>query len=110
MYQYSNSETLKTVVKLGVDDPEIISVDSEEVLEWIGEGNTILPYPKTPHTWESLRITRDRLLKETDKWAMKLCDWEYPITEEQKAYRQALRDLPQTTQDPKYVIWPPKPE
>jgi len=31
------------------------------------------------------------------------------MTEEQKAYRQALRDLPSTQSDPFNITWPTKP-
>lgn len=45
------------------------------------------------------------------------CDWtqlpDVPLTDEQKiawqAYRQALRDLPQTYSDPDAVAWPEPP-
>jgi Phage tail assembly chaperone protein len=39
-----------------------------------------------------LRIERDRLLAETDWWAVS----DRTMTSEQSAYRQALRDLPDT--------------
>lgn len=109
MYQYSNPETTETVIKLGVDDPEIISINSQEVVDWLEEGNTILPC-KINQTWESVRLIRNKLLKETDIWAAQLSDWSYPMTEEQRAYRQALRDLPETIDDPSDVVWPTKPQ
>ena len=31
------------------------------------------------------------------------------MTDEQKAFRQALRDLPATQSDPDNIIWPTKP-
>lgn len=60
--------------------------------------------------WASLRAERDRLLV--------LSDWtqlpDAPLTEEQRqawaAYRQALRDLPQTCETPCDVEWPAPPE
>ena len=56
-----------------------------------------------------MRAVRDRLLTE--------CDWtqlpDAALTAEQReawaAYRQALRDLPQTFEDPVTVVWPVKP-
>lgn len=50
--------------------------------------------------WESLRVTRNRLLRDTD-W----CDLvNHKLSIQQKteidAYRQALRDLPANTVDP----------
>ena len=61
-----------------------------------------------------LRIERDRLLAETDWWAVS----DRTMTSEQSAYRQALRDLPDTATpvlDPTSrlgisgVDWPVKP-
>jgi hypothetical protein len=59
--------------------------------------------------WAELRSSRDYKLSE--------CDWtqlpDAPLTEEQKTawitYRQALRDLPANTEDPKNPIWPTSP-
>ena len=64
-----------------------------------------------------LRIERNRLLHQCDHYM--IADW--PITEEKrnewKAYRQALRDLPQTSQpelDENFQLinltWPPRPQ
>jgi hypothetical protein len=61
-----------------------------------------------------LRIERDRLLAETDWWAVS----DRTMTSEQSAYRQALRDLPDTATpvlDPTSALgisgvdWPVKP-
>lgn len=57
-------------------------------------------------TWESIRLTRNRLLDESDYTQVadfggdKLA-W--------TTYRQLLRDIPQTYKTPEEVIWPPKP-
>ena len=59
--------------------------------------------------WEELRSLRDQKLTQ--------CDWtqiaDAPLTEEQKTawrtYRQALRDLPANTEDPKNPVWPTAP-
>ena len=55
------------------------------------------------------RQKRDRLLSKTDFYIMP----DYPITEEDleevKAYRQALRDVPNQEGFPRNVKWPAKP-
>ena len=55
------------------------------------------------------RQERDHLLSETDFYIMP----DYPITEEDleevKAYRQALRDVPNQEGFPRNVKWPAKP-
>ena len=54
----------------------------------------------------SVRTQRDSLLAQTDYLLMP----DYPITEENlveiKAYRQALRDIPEQEGFPENVIWP----
>ena len=52
-----------------------------------------------------LRIKRNRLLADTDWWALS----DVTMTAEQTAYRQALRDLPANTTNPANVVWPTKP-
>lgn len=60
--------------------------------------------------WTRVRSHRDFLIKETD-W-MLVAD--APISAELKSkyteYRQALRDLPQSTDNPDEIVWPVKPE
>lgn len=56
--------------------------------------------------WENVRNKRDALLTQ--------CDWtqvsDSPVDRVAwAAYRQQLRDLPQTHNDPKQVVWPEKP-
>lgn len=56
---------------------------------------------------KNLRKERDDLLAKTDKYA--LPDWPHASLEKQREwleYRQALRDLPSTTEDPANPIWP----
>ena len=52
-----------------------------------------------------LREKRNRLLAETDWWASS----DLTMTTEQTNYRQALRDLPSTTTDPRNPSWPTPP-
>ena len=64
-----------------------------------------------------LRIERDRKLTEVDWWTSRALDGT-PLTEEQIAYRQALRDLPENSANVAIdengtlinVEWPVKPE
>jgi len=56
------------------------------------------------NNWKVVRSTRDRLIGMTDKWALP----DRTMTDAQKNYRQALRDI--TTQsDPLDISWPVKP-
>jgi hypothetical protein len=53
-----------------------------------------------------LRADRDFFLQRTDHWALQDTS---EMTDEMKAYRQALRDLPGNTTDPFNVEWPQDP-
>lgn len=53
----------------------------------------------------NLRKKRNRLLAETDWWALS----DITMTDEERAYREALRDLPANTTDPANPVWPTKP-
>lgn len=59
-----------------------------------------------------LRITRDKMLEETD-YMMTYDYFNFVISEKERdeiiAYRQSLRDLPQNIKDIDNVIWPEKP-
>lgn len=61
------------------------------------------------HQWKDIRSTRDNLIAETD-WTQ---TGDAPIPDDKKAefaaYRQALRDIPQTYSNPEDVVWPAKP-
>jgi len=54
---------------------------------------------------KSLRVKRNELLAETDYLALA----DVTLTDEMRAYRQALRDLPANTADPANPVWPTKP-
>lgn len=54
---------------------------------------------------EAIRTERDRLITETDWWALS----DVTMTEEQSAYRQALRDITSQVGFPENVNWPTKP-
>ena len=57
-------------------------------------------------TLASLRRQRNQLLTETDYLALA----DSTLTDEMRAYRQALRDLPANTVDPANPVFPTKPE
>ena len=56
-------------------------------------------------TWEKVRVERDRLLAETDFFALS----DVTMSSEMSAYRQSLRDIPANNSDPSAVSWPVKP-
>ena len=91
----------------GVIDVPNAPANSEYQLiqEWIAEGNTPEPIP-VEQGWLAIRAKRDSLIRESD-WTMTpgatvdQAQW--------TAYRQVLRDLPQTYENPEDVVWPTVP-
>ena len=84
------------------------NADYQEYLEWIGKGNTAEAVDEDILTWDSIRATRDQILRDTD-WTMTT-----GATVDQAqwaAYRQNIRDIPQTYKDktPDDVVWPTQP-
>jgi hypothetical protein len=64
-----------------------------------------LPAEQLPQewVWERLRNRRDQLLAQTDFRMIPDAPWDRAPWE---AYRQALRDLPANTSDPREAVWP----
>lgn len=56
--------------------------------------------------WAALRAERDRRLAETDKQVLPFVERGEAAPPDLIAHRQALRDLPQVTEDPADVAWP----
>lgn len=92
--------------------PDIIIPNQQELEAKVAE---IAEREKTAAPLRLLRRQRDRLLQETDWWAVS----DRVMSNEQLAYRQALRDLPSTSTPVldsssvtgiSGVVWPTKPE
>jgi hypothetical protein len=56
--------------------------------------------------WERLRLKRDELLVKSDFRMISDAPWD---VQPWASYREALRDLPKTTKDPREAIWPVQP-
>ena len=83
------------------------NTDYQAYLEW-AKTNTAEAADTETLTWDSIRVTRDQILKDTD-WTMTT-----GATVDQAqwaAYRQVIRDIPQTYKDktPDDVVWPTQP-
>ena len=98
-----------TIVGQNISIPfDPANTDYQAYLRWLEEGNEPLPVESTEVTWDTIRTKRDQLIRESD-WTMTpgatidQAQW--------AAYRQILRDLPQTfaATGPESVIWPTAP-
>ena len=70
----------------------------------VAEELTVADYVKVV-TWPMVRGKRDALLLGTDWQASS----DYTMSDAQKTYRQALRDLPATNSDPTKIVFPDAP-
>ena len=61
--------------------------------------------PTTDEKWITIRSQRDSLLRECDWWASS----DRTLTDEQKTYRQNLRDLPASESNPDDIVYPDRP-
>jgi len=68
-------------------------------------GTAIADYVPPAPTWADIRSKRDSLLAATDWWAVS----DRAMSAAEAAYRQSLRDVPQTFSSPADVVWPTKP-
>ena len=111
---YKWTDTLKHTIKfidsngkeffIPIDET---NTDYQEYLEW-SKTNTAEAADEDTLTWDSIRATRDQILRDTD-WTMTT-----GATVDQAqwaAYRQNIRDIPQTYKDktPDDVVWPTQP-
>ena len=62
--------------------------------------------PSDAIVWARLRYRRDRALAACDFRVVMDAPWDIQPWE---AYRQALRDLPDNTEDPRQAVWPVEP-
>jgi hypothetical protein len=59
--------------------------------------------------WAQLRVDRDQALAVSDGKIMPWLEKGQPAPEAWQKYRQALRDLPESTEDPFAIPWPREP-
>jgi hypothetical protein len=119
------SET-NTEVEQPVDETPALSIEDIEALLAAEMPDPEAPFPGDPDAtwdywsglynptagpsdevvWARLRYRRDALLAECDWRVVADAPWDATPW---VAYRQALRDLPDTTTDPRKAVWPVKP-
>ena len=89
-------------------EPNLIEIPDSVFAGMIqNEDGSFSDPPKTnEQLFDEIRGKRDRLLSETDVYALS----DRNITDAMKKYRQDLRDLPSSNSDPSKIVFPTKPE
>ena len=95
------TEPLQIIRNSQTGERKLVPLTAEQLAEREQYINTELPVILQ----KNLRAERNRLLAETDYLALA----DATLTDEMRAYRQALRDLPANTADPANPVWPVKP-
>lgn len=104
--KYANAEhTVISATKNGSQLSIPVAVGNTDYDEIVAQGLAIADYVPPAPTWASIRGERDALLKSTDWWAVS----DRNMSASEAAYRQALRDVPQSFASPADVVWPTKP-
>lgn len=106
MYELTSSSTIKRLSDNAFIPPDPANSDYQRYLEWLEEGNEPLPYVDPTDYWEVLRTQRNQKLAESDWIVARSYETNTPVPQVWSDYRQALRDLPENTTDPKNPVWP----
>ena len=101
-----NSDAVGEIMQTGVYGTPSIKL----VCEWDDE---VATFPTADEmnaavvkgNWDRARKERNELLAATDFYALA----DVPMSADMRKYRQALRDVPESVEDSKDVVWPEKP-
>ena len=96
---------------VNADAFDYVNADNSGV--WVDWDDSLTPFPSADEinaaadirSWVSVRKKRNKLLDETDWYA----NTDVTMSDEMRTYRQALRDLPASTENSADVVWPEKP-
>ena len=109
-YTYTWADANQTSLKREDTDGNVAFIPTDpanrDYAEFLASGAVAKLPSEAPITWDTIRSQRDQLIRDTD-WTMipgatvDQAQW--------AAYRQILRDLPQTYTNPEDVVWPVQP-
>lgn len=87
-----------------------ILIDGQWTQNWVvADLEPEVAEEKIAKQWDFIRARRDDFLADTDWWVAKAAETGDLISEEQRQYRQALRDITERP-DPFNIVWPVLPE
>jgi hypothetical protein len=109
-HEIENGIVVNTIEVQSLDFlPNLIVGDVGEIgWTYNQDGTLVAPIAEDPikKEWENLRTERNRLLAETDYFALS----DVTMSAEMTEYRKALRDLPANTDDLFNPVYPDKPK
>lgn len=92
---------MKTIINLQTGTKVVKDLTPEDLARQENYNTNVKP----ARLQQEMRFERNQLLAETDRFALA----DQTLSDEMRAYRQALRDLPANTTDFENVVWPDKP-
>ena len=103
-------EDINNVPSFLIGEGQVLATDHTGSVGDTWNGSSYNPFieiipPTTEEKWSIVREKRNKLLAETDFYALS----DVTMTTEMTTYRQALRDITDTYSDPDSVVWPTKP-
>lgn len=88
--------------------------NEEAQIGWNYDGEKFSPSqtlgPSLAEMWETLRAERNQKIQDTQWIAIRSITTGKEIPEDWILYWQLLRDLPETLNDPRKVVWPDQPK
>lgn len=98
------------IVSFYYQDKSYANFDTEsEYFKALGIPNDVTEKAILDAKWSDIRKQREPLIRATDWTQMPDAPLETEKKAEFTAYRQALRDIPQSHDNPDDVVWPVKP-
>jgi len=111
-----NDTVIKAILKINPNAEVSVSDNDINTIEWhngttpisVADIQAQLPIVEFDIAMENLRLTRNKLLQDTDHYALS----DQTLSDDMRTYRQSLRDITNgltTVEDVNSVTWPTKP-
>jgi hypothetical protein len=111
-----NDTVIKAILKINPNAEVSVSDNDINTIEWhngttpisVADIQAQLPIVEFDIAMENLRLTRNKLLQDTDHYALS----DQTLSDDMRTYRQSLRNITNgltTVEDVNSVTWPTKP-